>query len=127
MSSFHQKLQQHWQANRRALEDAQPHQKAAADQHCRVVHFVPGDMVLLSTRNLILKGHPTSKLKPSFVGPFRVEEQIGAVAYRLALPASMQVHPTFHGGLLKNYQGKVPFTPPVVIEGEEEYQVKAIL
>ena len=83
--------------------------------------------MLLRTKNLQIKGHPTSKLKPRWVGPFAVEKQIGAVAYRLTLPPSMKIHPTFYVSLLKRYQGEAPFTPAVVVDGELEYEVERII
>lgn len=36
------------------------------------------------------------KLAPRFIGPFEVDRMINAVAFRLRLPASLKVRPTFH-------------------------------
>ena len=60
---------------------------------------------MLSTRNLQLKGIQ-GKLKPRFIGPFRVCELIGSNAAKLELPANMGVHPVFNVALLKLYHGK---------------------
>ena len=62
-----------------------------------------GDLVLLSTRNLKLKGTP-GKLQKRFVGPFRVIETIGEQAYRLALPEDWRIHPVFHVSLLRDWK-----------------------
>ena len=37
------------------------------------------------------------------MGPFEVVKRVGAVAYRLRLPATLQVHPVFHVSLLRAY------------------------
>ena len=62
-----------------------------------------GDLVLLSTRNLKMKGTP-GKLQKRFVGPFRVSETIGEQAYRLSLPEGWKIHPVFHVSLLRDWK-----------------------
>ena len=34
----------------------------------------------------------SSKFGPQFVGPFKIRERIGRLAYRLDLPANMKIH-----------------------------------
>ncbi|XP_062100473.1 uncharacterized protein LOC133806380 [Humulus lupulus] len=44
------------------------------------------------------------KLSPRFVGPFKIIERIGEVAYHLALlPALSKVHDVFHVSMLRKY------------------------
>ncbi|XP_031281179.1 uncharacterized protein LOC116139638 [Pistacia vera] len=44
------------------------------------------------------------KLTPRYIGPFEVLERVGKVAYRLALPMSMErVHNVFYVSLLHKY------------------------
>ena len=80
--------------------------KKKADKSRRVVRFEIGDRVLLSTRYLKLKG-VSGKLKPRFVGPFRVIQLVGDNAVKLDLPSSMGVHPVFNISLLKLYLGNL--------------------
>ena len=58
---------------------------------------------MLSTRNLKQK-RPSKKTSHKFAGPFRVEDKIGAQAYRLTLPNSYRIHNTFHVSLLEPYR-----------------------
>ena len=78
-----------------ALSKAQ--QASFADQHRRPSSFKVGDRVRLSTRNIALLDHPSSKFRPRFLGPFTISAVISPVAVKLALPAAMsRVHPVFH-------------------------------
>jgi len=60
-------------------------------------------MVLLSTKNIRTK--LSKKLKDRFIGPYRVVECVGSVAYRLDLSSSplRNLHPVFHVSLLIPY------------------------
>ena len=91
-----------------------------------------GNLVLLSTQNLKLKGTP-GKLQKRFVGPFRVIETIGEQAYRLALPEDWRIHPVFHVSLLRNWkainvQEDQPVSQEDAPEVEEPYwEIERIL
>ncbi|CAI7814464.1 unnamed protein product, partial [Closterium sp. NIES-53] len=90
--------------------------------------------LLLDTRNLE-SSHLPSKLRPRFCGPFLVEAQVTPVTFRLRLPATWRNHNAFHVQLLKPYrdpkmvfEGRQPPPPlPVIVNGEPEYKVKAVL
>ena len=72
------------------------------DKKHRDVEFTEGELVLLSTKSLKMKGIPR-KLKKRFVGPFKIEQKIGQQVYKLLLPETWKVHPVFHISLLKKW------------------------
>ncbi|GAA5820076.1 hypothetical protein JCM11491_002518, partial [Sporobolomyces phaffii] len=94
--------------------------------------FEPNDRVWLSARNIRTR-RQLKKLDHKFLGPFKVLEPIGQLAYRLALPKEMKIHPVFHVSLLQRHQASSlancvpPPPPPVVVDDAEEYEVDEIL
>jgi hypothetical protein len=114
------------------LDHAKDTYKRYADKNRLDLIMQPGELVLLSTKN-IKTDRPSKKLDYKYIGPFRIIQQIGKTAYKLALPASYKIHNVFHVSLLTPYKGlsdvrtnPTPVTP-VVIDGFEEYVVESIL
>jgi hypothetical protein len=88
------------------LARAQLRMKQYADKGQTPREFLVGDLVLLKLQPYAQKtvvNRPCPKLAFKFFGPFMVEVRIGPVAYRLALPADVQVHHVFHVSQLKSF------------------------
>ena len=103
VASFVQRIISDWKLAQENLQCSVGLQQKYYDQRHRDIQYKVGDLVLLSTKNLKLKGIPT-KLQHKFVGPFRVVEKIGQQAYKLFLPDEWRVHPVFHASLLKDWR-----------------------
>ncbi|GKE34318.1 putative reverse transcriptase domain-containing protein [Tanacetum coccineum] len=81
------------------LKVARDRQKSYADNHRKPLEFSVGDKVLLrlSPWKGLVCFDKTSKLSLRYVGPFKIVEQVGPVAYWLRLPQELvDVHDTFH-------------------------------
>nr|GFB08419.1 putative reverse transcriptase domain-containing protein [Tanacetum cinerariifolium] len=86
------------------LKAARDRQKSYTDKRRKPLEFEVGDQVLLkvSPWKGIVRFEKKGKLAPRYVGPFKILERIGLVAYRLRLPEELNsVHDTFHVSNLK--------------------------
>jgi len=111
---------------------------AASRIHAAKNPYVPknvfrlGDQVWLESKHLALP-HQSKKLAPKRVGPFRITRIVSPVAFRLDLPPSWHIHDVFHASLLTPYHETMAYgpnfikPPPDLVEGQEEYEVEAIL
>lgn len=115
------------------LLSAAEYQSKWYDKKHKTMSYALGDWVMLSTKNL-KQLRPNTKLAHRFTGPFQITAIRGTQAYKLGLPLTMKVHPTFHVSLLEPYQcrpGEDPADRPQAVEeeidGEEEYEVEQIL
>jgi hypothetical protein len=89
-----------------SLMVAQSRQKSYADKRRRDLSFEIGDFIYLKvspmrgTRRFRVKG----KLAPRYVGPFKIIDRMGEVAYQLELsPQLSEVHDVFHVSQLKKF------------------------
>ena len=89
---------------------------------------------MLSTKDLKwqMKGRRSEKLTERFVGPYKVKGIVSSNAIELELPSSIKIHPVVNVSRVRLYkpqvkgQKKVP-PKPVIIEGEEEFEVEKIM
>ena len=98
------------------------------------VEYKVGDLVLLRTKDLKwqMVGQSSEKLVERFVGPYKIKVIISSNVVELELPPTIKIHPVVNVSRIKRYvkqvDGQRKETPqPVVVEGEEEWEVEKIL
>ena len=96
---FAEKLQQLTAHATKLTLAAQQRQKRYYDAKHTAVYYAVNEEVLLITAGLNLKITGTNKLAPKWVGPLKVFERVGNIAYRLNLPGTMKIHDVFHVSL----------------------------
>ncbi|WVZ69122.1 hypothetical protein U9M48_017960, partial [Paspalum notatum var. saurae] len=104
---------------RENLKRARSRQKSYSDRRRRPLVFKEG------VHRFGVKG----KLAPRYVGPFKISEKCGPVAYRLELPPRLVVHDIFHVSQLKKCL-RVPEeeidTSQVQIEPDLTYEARPV-
>ncbi|WVZ59005.1 hypothetical protein U9M48_009215 [Paspalum notatum var. saurae] len=86
------------------LKRAQSRQKSYSDKRRRPLVFEVDDQVYLRVSPMKEVHHfgVKGKLAPRYVGPFKITEQCGPIAYRLELPPHLAaVHDVFHASQFK--------------------------
>ncbi|GJZ49858.1 putative reverse transcriptase domain-containing protein [Tanacetum coccineum] len=81
------------------MQAAHDRQKSYADLKRKPMEFQVGDKVMLKVLPWkgVVRFGKQGKLNPRYVGPFKVLEKVGKVAYKLELPEELsRVHNTFH-------------------------------
>jgi hypothetical protein len=120
---------------RNNLKAAQSRQKSYADTRRRELTFEVGDYVYLKVSLMrgVKRFNRKEKLAPRYVGPFKILERRGEVAYQLELPESLvDVHDVFHVSQLKKClrvpEEQIPLEELTVKENltYEEYPVKIL-
>ena len=92
------------------------------------------DLVMLSTKDLKYQivRRRTEKLMKRFVGPYRIKKIISLNVVELELPSIVKIHSVVNVSRIQRYVGQVEGQrkeqpAPVVIEGEEKWEVERIL
>nr|GEU87459.1 putative reverse transcriptase domain-containing protein [Tanacetum cinerariifolium] len=86
------------------LQEARDRQRSYANIRRKPLEFQVGDCVMLkvSPRKGVIRFGKQGKYNPWYIGPFKILEWIGPVAYKLELPKKLSnVHNTFHVSNLK--------------------------
>ncbi|EGO03080.1 hypothetical protein SERLA73DRAFT_24846, partial [Serpula lacrymans var. lacrymans S7.3] len=119
----------------KSLQKAAEQMKKQYDKKKReAVEYRAGDKVYVEATN-ISTDRPAKKLDDKRHGPFEILEKIGESAYKLALPPTWRpIHPVFNEIKLTPYreaqfpsQQKPKPIPPVIVDGQEEYEVEEVL
>jgi ribosomal protein L21E len=90
----------------RRMLTAQSRQKSYADKHRHQLEFNVGDLVYLKVSPMkgLMRFDKKGKLSPRFVGPFKVKEVVGPMAYKVELsPALSGLHNVFHVSTLRKH------------------------
>ena len=120
------------QVVREKLKTAQDRQKSYADTRRRDLEFEMEDMVFLKVAPWkgVVRFQQRGKLNPRYIGPFRILERIGPVAYRLELPLELsRIHNVFHVSMLKKYvpdPSHILETPPMELEEDLSFKVQPV-
>nr|GFB80113.1 putative reverse transcriptase domain-containing protein [Tanacetum cinerariifolium] len=101
---------------KQGMQAARDRQKSYADLKRKPMEFQVGDKVMLkvSPWKRVVRFGKWEKLNPRYVGPFKVLERIGDVAYKLDLPEELsRVHNTLHVSNLKKCHADQPLVVPL--------------
>ncbi|GJR40135.1 putative reverse transcriptase domain-containing protein [Tanacetum coccineum] len=98
------------------MQAARDRQKSYSNLKHKPMDFHVGDNVMLkvSPWKGVVRFGKRGKLNPRYVGPFKVIEKVGDVAYKLELPEELsKVHNTFHVSNLKKCYADEPLAVPL--------------
>ena len=132
---FVEKMREIQEEAKAALGKVQEDMKKYADRkRAEVEEYKVGDLVMLSTKDLKYQmvGRRTEKLTERFVGPYKVKRIVSTNAVELKLPSTIKIHPVVNVSRICRYVGQVKGQKkeklaPVIIKGEEEWEVERIL
>jgi len=132
---FVEKMKEIQEEAKAALRKAQEDMRKYADKkRSDTDKYKVGDLVMLSTKDLKYQmvRRRTEKLTERFVGPYRIKKIVLSNAIELELLSTVKIHPVVNVSRIRRYVGQVEGQKkeqplPVMIEGEEEWEVERIL
>jgi len=132
---FIEKMKKIQEEAKAALGKVQADMKKYADKkRSDVEEYKVGDLVMLSTKDLKYQmvRRRTEKLTERFMGPYRIKKIVSSNAIELELPSTVKIHPVVNVSRIRRYVGQVEGQKkeqplPVIIKGEEEWEVERIL
>jgi len=132
---FIEKIKEIQEEAKAVLGKAQENMRKYTDRkRSDVDEYKVGDLVILSTKDLKYQmvGRRMEKLMERFVGPYKVKKIILLNAIELELPSTIKIHPVVNVSRICKYVEQVEGqkkeqSTPVIIEGEEEWEVERIL
>jgi len=134
-NKFAERIQEIQEEAKAALGKAQEDMKKYVDRHRGEMEaYQVRDLVLLSTKDLKyhMVGKRMEKLTERFVEPYKVKAIVLTNTIELELPSIVKIHPVVNISRVQRYtrqvegQRKEP-PQPVIIEGEEEWEVEKIM
>jgi len=132
---FIEKMKEIQEEAKATLKKAQADMKKYADKkRSDIEEYKVGDLVMLSTKDLKYQmiRRRTEKLTERFIGPYKIKKIILSNVVELELPSTIKIHPVVNISRIRRYVGQVEGQKkeqpaPVIIEGEEKWEVERIL
>ena len=101
--------------------------KYANERRADAPELKEGDKVYLLQQNIKTK-RPLEKLDHTKLGPFKIQEQILSINYKLSLPQGIRIHPVFHISLLEPALANAKLSKNKEVEPNQgKYKVEKIL
>ncbi|GKE25993.1 putative reverse transcriptase domain-containing protein [Tanacetum coccineum] len=101
---------------KKQIQAARDRQKSYTDRRRKPLEFEVGDKVMLkvSPWKGVIRFGKRRKLNPRYIGPFKILDRVGTLAYRLELPEQLsRIHSTFHVSNLKKCLVDEPLAIPL--------------
>ncbi|GJZ44192.1 putative reverse transcriptase domain-containing protein [Tanacetum coccineum] len=112
---FHETTEKIIQIKKR-IQAARDRQNSYADKRRKPLEFEVRDKVMLkvSPWKGVIRFGKRGKLNPLYIGPFKILDRVGTLAYRLELPKQLsRIHSTFHVSNLKKCFVDEPLAIPL--------------